>query len=130
MSDGAVDGLMSKAAHACASARLLLQADDVEGACNRAYYAMFHAARAALIAARAPDIGGKTHSGVIAAFGLHLVKNGPFPVELGRSLNHVEHVRTIADYRDEAVDVDDARMAIDEAETFVEAIRAQLAKAV
>lgn len=126
MSDPAVTALLAKAIHACASARLLLQTDDLDGACNRAYYAMFHAARAALIAAGVADAGGKTHSGVIAAFGLHLVKSGAFPVELGRSLNHVEHVRMIADYRNEAVGIDDVRAAVDQAAAFVEAVQSQL----
>lgn len=35
-----VESLMSKAVRACASARALLDLDDVDGACNRAYYAM------------------------------------------------------------------------------------------
>jgi HEPN domain len=41
--------LMEKASRAVVSASLLLDAGDVERACNRAYYAMFDAARAALI---------------------------------------------------------------------------------
>ncbi|OHC67239.1 MAG: hypothetical protein A2045_15515 [Rhodocyclales bacterium GWA2_65_20] len=40
---------LDKAARAAVSARLLLNAGDVDGACNRAYYAMFDAARAALL---------------------------------------------------------------------------------
>ena len=40
---------MRKAERALASARVLLQDGDAEGACNRAYYAMFDAARAALM---------------------------------------------------------------------------------
>ena len=42
--------LMAKARTACASARTLLDRQDTDGACNRAYYAMFDAARAALLA--------------------------------------------------------------------------------
>ena len=38
--------LMTKANRALASADKLLQDDDSDGACNRAYYAMFDAARA------------------------------------------------------------------------------------
>lgn len=38
-----------KAIRALASARLLLANGDIEGACNRAYYAMFDAAHAALL---------------------------------------------------------------------------------
>lgn len=48
------DALMSKAFRACASARALFELNDVDGACNRAYYAMFDAARAALLASGAP----------------------------------------------------------------------------
>ncbi len=65
--------LMIKADRALASARLLLESGDVEGACNRAYYAMFDAARAALIASSAPvepEIA-RTHSGLITAFRWH-----------------------------------------------------------
>ncbi|WP_237574056.1 MULTISPECIES: HEPN domain-containing protein [Burkholderiaceae] len=39
---------MAKAKRAYASARVLLGLGDVDGAVNRAYYAMFDAARAAL----------------------------------------------------------------------------------
>lgn len=67
--------LMAKANTACSSARALLNLGDVDGAANRAYYAMFDAARAALLASGAPvepDIG-RTHSGLIGAFGNFLV---------------------------------------------------------
>ena len=42
--------LMAKARRAQVSAQRLLEDNDSDGACNRAYYAMFDAARAALIA--------------------------------------------------------------------------------
>lgn len=120
-----VESLMSKAVRACASARALLDLDDVDGACNRAYYAMFDAARAALLASGAPvqpDIG-KTHSGLIAAFGLHLVKNGPIPKELGRLLKRAEEIRLVADYKGDSVEFDDAREMVEQAEIFVDAMR-------
>ena len=40
-----VDDLFEKAIRAVTSAKLLLVSDDADGACNRAYYAMFDAAR-------------------------------------------------------------------------------------
>jgi len=40
---------MSKAQRTLAAAQLLLKEQDTEGACNRAYYAMFYAAHVALI---------------------------------------------------------------------------------
>lgn len=121
------EALMSKAVRACASARALLGLDDVDGACNRAYYAMFDASRAALLASGAPaqpDIG-KTHGGLIAAFGLHLVKNGPIPKELGRLLKRAEEIRLVADYKGDSVEFDDAREMVEQAETFVDAMRAE-----
>jgi len=50
---------------------------------------MFDAARAALLAANAPTPPevAKTHSGLITAFSLHLVKTGRIPVEFGKALN-------------------------------------------
>jgi uncharacterized protein (UPF0332 family) len=70
------DELMSKAARAAESARLLLDAGDRDGACNHACHAMFDAARAALLTSGASvevEVT-RTHGGLISAFSLHLVK--------------------------------------------------------
>lgn len=117
--------LMTKAVRACASARILLDLNDVDGACNRAYYAMFDSARAALLASKAPvppDIG-KTHGGLITAFSQHLVKNGPIPKEIGRLLKRAEEIRLVADYKGDSVELADAREMVEQAERFVEAMR-------
>jgi len=121
-------GVMDKAQKALASARLLLGAGDTDGATNRAYYAMFDAAIAALSWASA-DTGQsapKTHSGLIASFGQNLVKTGRVPAEFGRALNRVQELRLAADYVAEPVTVDKAQWAIREAEGFVAAIAALL----
>lgn len=117
--------LMSKAFQASSSAKLLLDTGDGDGACNRAYYAMFDAARAALIASGAPvqPEVAKTHSGLISAFSLHLVKSGLLPVELGRAINKVEDLRLIADYKGDEVTDQDAAWAVAEAQVFVQAIQ-------
>lgn len=113
--------LMAKARIACESARALLDRDDTDGACNRAYYAMFDAARAALLATRAEVAVnvGKTHSGVLTAFSLHLVKNGPVPREIGRLLKQAEEIRIVADYSGDSIGPDDARRLVEAAKTFV-----------
>lgn len=116
--------LMEKALRASESARVLLDFGDVDGACNRAYYAMFDAARAALLLSGAPvqpEIG-KTHSGLIAAFGLHLVKNGPISKEMGRLLKRDEEVRIIADYTGDLVELGDAKEMLEQADVFVTAM--------
>ena len=120
--------LMAKASQAAISAHLLLDAGDVDGACNRAYYAMFDAARAAIILSKAPvppDIS-RTHAGLIAAFGLHLVKHGPIPHEFGRLFNRAEEIRLVADYRGDAIELEDAREMVVQADRFIKAIRTQL----
>lgn len=115
---------MAKARRALASAQKLLQDDDGDGACNRAYYAMFDAARAALIASNAPvppEIA-KTHSGLISAFSLHLVKPNLFPVELGRSLNKAEDLRLVADYKGDSIDAEEAIWVVQAARAFIEEV--------
>jgi len=118
--------LMAKAERALASAQLLLDSGDVDGACNRAYYAMFDAARAALLSTGAPVPAevARTHSGLIAAFSLHLVKPGLVAVEHGRSLNKVEDLRLIADYRGDPVTLDNAAWALEQAKAFLGTVQA------
>jgi len=116
---------MQKAARALESARLLLDAGDTDGACNRAYYAMFDAARAALASETSPE-ATRAHNGLIAAFGLRLVKTGRLPKELGRVLNRAEEVRLLADYTGGVVERQDARELLAHAEAFVSAVRGYL----
>lgn len=120
--------LLDKAMRALASARLLLDSGDVDGACNRAYYAMFDAARSALLATDAPTAPelAKTHGGLITAFSLHLVKTGRVPVEFGKALNRVADIRLVADYTGDQVDTETAGWAVGEAERFVAELRRDL----
>jgi uncharacterized protein (UPF0332 family) len=121
---------MTKASRALASAKLLLDSGDVDGACNRSYYAMFDAARAALLSINAPVPAevARTHSGLITAFSMHLVKPGLVAVEHGRSLNKVEDLRLIADYRGDPVTVANAAWALAESERFLVAVQALLSR--
>jgi uncharacterized protein (UPF0332 family) len=94
------EGLLEKADRAIASAGVLLRDEDMEGACNRAYYAMFNAARAALILVGAPleVTAAKSHSGLHAAFNLYLVKPGLIAQALGAEFRRAERLRQISDY--------------------------------
>jgi uncharacterized protein (UPF0332 family) len=113
---------MEKANQAVVSAKLLLEIGDANGACNRAYYAMFDAARAALTHSGVEM--GKTHKGVLNLFSNKLIKNGTIPVQLGRSLKHAETYRYWADYESSSVEQSDAKKMVMEAEEFVGAIQA------
>jgi hypothetical protein len=64
----------------------------------------------------------RTHSGLIAGFGQHLVQTGRLPAEFGRSLNRVQDLRLTADYFPRPVSPDKAKWAIEEAERFLSAI--------
>ena len=113
--------IMAKAVQALASARILLDSGDADGACNRGYYAMCDAARAALIVC-GHDVG-KTHKGLLNAFSEHLVKNGPLPKEMGRLLKQAEARRYVADYEDEPVELSDARDMVEQAGIFIAAMQ-------
>jgi uncharacterized protein (UPF0332 family) len=113
--------LLAKATQAVASARVLLELGDEDGACNRAYYAMFDAAQAALLMSGvpAPDALGKTHRGLINTFSAYLVKDGHVSKELGRQLKRAEEIRLVADYNGESVEQADAAELVGQAEVFV-----------
>lgn len=120
------EALMVKADTAALSARSLLELGDTDGAANRAYYAMFDAARAALLASGLAPMAsevGRTHSGLIGAFGQCLVKNGRVPRELGRLLNRAHEIRQIADYTGDSVEPADASLLVQQADSFVTAMR-------
>lgn len=90
---------------------------------------MFDAAHAALLwaGANSNPAETKTHRGLIAAFGNHLVKPGTLSVELGKSLNQVERIRLLADYTGEDVDAEKAGWALNQAEAFVSAVNQLMA---
>jgi uncharacterized protein (UPF0332 family) len=117
--------LLGKATQALTSARVLLDLGDVDGACNRACYAMFDAAQAALLMSGvpAPDALGKTHRGLINTFSAYLVKDGPVSKELGRQLKRAEEMRLVADDNGESVMQTDAARLVLSAELFVNAMR-------
>lgn len=118
--------LMGKALRASRSAEALLALGDTEGACNRAYYAMFDAAKAALFLDPAADQDsiGKTHSGLMTAFSLRFVKDGPIPKEIGRLLKRAEEIRLVADYTGDEVDMESATEIVSQAGEFLRVIQA------
>jgi len=85
---------------------------------HTAYYAMYHAAIA--VFAKRGLAKPKTHSGLAARFSEHFRGETPDGRDQIRRLGHALERRLIADY--DAVDtlsVEDARMARDEAVSFV-----------
>uniref|UniRef100_E6QBB9 HEPN domain protein n=1 Tax=mine drainage metagenome TaxID=410659 RepID=E6QBB9_9ZZZZ len=122
--------LMEKARRAAKSADLLYKAGDFDGAANRSYYAMHDAAKAALLAIDAPcEVETiKTHHGLIAAFGLHVVKIGKVPAEFGRKLNEAENLRMIADYHGGQTSQAVAKQLVGTADAFAKEVEKRVTK--
>ena len=121
---------LRKAEQALAAARLLLEAQDADGACNRAYYAMFDAAHAALFALGIEGLTSpiKTHNGLTAKFGQHVITTGQLAPQHGSDLNKVQTLRQLADYNRDSVAHEDAAWAVERAEAFLAAIRSLIAR--
>lgn len=94
------NALFAKARRALQTARINLDEDDPEAASNRAYYAAYYAATAALL-----EVGEtpKTHSGTHRRFHLHYVASGLLPKHLGHNLDHAFDFRLRADYETYAI---------------------------
>lgn len=93
-------------------------------AVSRAYYAVFHAAVAALDSV---GLAAKSHAGVHALFGEHFVQSERVGRELGRTLNRLMRLRQGADYHiGQVITMDEARDAETRAAAFVAAVEALL----
>ncbi len=123
--------LLEKADRALASADILLRKGDAEGACNRSYYAMFNAARAALILVAAPPevTEGKSHSGPHSAFNRYLVKPGHIPQALGADIRRAERLRPISDYLGDPIESEKAGITLSHAREFVGKIKSDFGTA-
>ncbi len=90
---------------------------DYESSVSRAYYAMFYATEAMLLA---EGLSFSSHKGVISAFGEHFVKTGVFPREMGRELNRAFEKRQLSDYEYTFVIAkDEAEQLLAQAKEFV-----------
>ena len=105
------------------AAEALLEADFPGQAVSRAYLAGFHAASAALA-----TVGERpaTSTGVISAFGRHLVGEDGVDHECGRSLRRLYEDSREVDYGLAEAPAGEARKAVDDAQRLVEATAAWL----
>lgn len=115
------EALLLKAERSTKAARLLTANGMHDFAVSRAYYAMFYAAEALLLAR---DMAFSKHSAVIAAFGQHFASTGRVPVELHRHLRESQDLRNVGDYgTGHSVSAEVAEEQIRRAERFLAALR-------
>lgn len=108
---------LEKAVVCLNDAKLLLETDSFMAASNRAYYAIFHSARA-VMAIDGED--RKRHSGVISYFHERYIKSGIFDKHYSHILQNAFEVRQEADYEDfYVISKDEAIQQVDNAEKFM-----------
>jgi uncharacterized protein (UPF0332 family) len=112
--------LARKSQRALRSARLGLEDGDSDGAVNRAYYAMFNIARAALLSGGVPEEGlPVAHKELIAAFRQYAVQTGQIDRDLAGALSRSQALCAQADDGRTELDAKAAADAVQRAESFV-----------
>ena len=116
-----MEASLLRAEKASRSAKLLLEHGELEDAVSRAYYTMFHAAKAILFS---KGVKSKTHRGTISLFGEHIVKKGVLDEEYADMLRKTFDLRQKSDYEiytelDEVL----VRETVNNAENFIEKVK-------
>jgi len=115
-----VEHLLIKAERKLNAAKKLLELGEYEDAVSRAYYCIFHAAKAALASEQSFP---KTHEGTIREFGLKFIKERKLPRELGTIFSDARSLRETADYAiTSIIGLEDAKWSVEAAERFLKQI--------
>ena len=115
---------LARAKKALFAAKTLIEKGLFEDCVSRAYYAVLHAAKAALFLV---GVESDTHNGVRRMFGLHLVKTGKIEKEFAKILIAEQEDREIGDYEANIeIEEERARQRVNEAEKFVQRIEQYL----
>ena len=112
---------LEKADEALAAAEYLVEGGHLRAVANRAYYAMFYAALAALMKS-----GGdlpRTHGGVENQFGLRYVTTGIIDAKIAGTLQDTYDLRRMNDYELYTSTADEVELAVRNAQAFVAEIR-------
>lgn len=113
-----------RAKKALLAAKTLLENQLYEDCVSRAYYAVLHAAKAALAT---KDIEPESHNAVKRMFGLHLIKTGEIEKDFAKILTAEQEDRAIGDYNIYIeIEQDRALKRVLDAEKFVERIEKYL----
>lgn len=117
---------LEEAHHKIGAAEHLLEGNYYKDSISRAYYSMFHAAKAALVLR---DIKTKTHGGVLAQFGLHFVKEGFVDEMYSKAFSIALEDRGEADY-DVFADFtkEEAETVIEDAKGFLASVETMIDK--
>ena len=102
-------------------AKILLENGLYRGAISRAYYSMFHSAKALLLT---KNISPRKHSGIVRALGLEFVSRGYLEEVYAKSYKYAFDMRQKADYGVEfVVSKETAKDLVENAELFLERVK-------
>ena len=119
MNDLSQKGLI-RAKKALSAAKALLEFQLYEDCVSRAYYAVLHAAKAALAM---EGIDAQSHVAVRRKFGLNLVKTGKIEKDFAQILTKEKEDRELSDYNIHIeIERDTAEKRVVDAEKFVKRI--------
>jgi uncharacterized protein (UPF0332 family) len=111
---------LARANRSLMAAKALLENHLYEDCVSRAYYAVLHAAKAAL---SIEGIYPQSHRGVRRLFSLHLVRAGKIEKEFAKILTAEQEDREIGDYDIHTeIEPDRAAKRVEDAERFVQRI--------
>lgn len=111
---------MDRAEKALQAARLLCEAGLLEDAISRSYYAVLHAAKAALLV---HDAVAESHASVRRLFGKVLIQEGHIEREWAAVIANEQDQRMMADYDAEATwEVEAVGKLVDSAQAFIKRI--------
>jgi len=115
---------LNRAKKALLAAKTLLENQLYEDCVSRAYYAVLHAAKAALVEV---GVAPQSHQGVRRMFGLHLIKTGKIEKDFAGILTAQKEDREIGDYDIHIViEQDTALKRVLDAEKFIQRIEKYL----
>ncbi|MEW6663390.1 MAG: HEPN domain-containing protein [Bacillota bacterium] len=108
---------LKKADEKLNAAKKLLELRLLDDAVSRAYYAMFHAAKALL---EADGLYSKTHSGLLTLFAQHFVKTGIIAKAFFDTLSSAKELRESGDYEAFfSAEAGETKEIVEQAEAFV-----------
>jgi uncharacterized protein (UPF0332 family) len=115
-----IDHLFMKAQKYLRSAALLFEMEDFDSCASRAYFAMFYAAQACLMA----DVGSiPARQSIRSAFLQRFVDTGRLPRHAGEALREAADLQELGDYaHDFAIESAAAERILQEAEAFVNSL--------
>lgn len=112
-----VEASLKRANECLKGAEILFREGELHGAVSRAYYGVFHAAKAIL---HTKGVKAKTHSGARALFGEHVIRSGIMGEEFADILRDVFNARQLSDYEVYAeLDRDEVQKLLTQADKFV-----------